>query len=88
MKKLILLLFFTFSEGTSIFSFERSNPCHDVVQLSANEFEQEFFIEYAKSRSNNHSTIKFDKMVELIKSNNKERKIELTDIPNSKNVST
>lgn len=77
-----------FSEGTSIFSFEKSNPCHEVVQLSANEFEHDFYIEYAKSRSSNHSTTQFNKMVELIKSNSQEQKIEITDIPNSKNVST
>lgn len=88
MKILILLLFVVFSEETSIFSFEKSNPCHEVVQLSANEFEHDFYIEYAKSRSSNHSTTQFNKMVELIKSNSQEQKIEITDIPNSKNVST
>lgn len=87
MEILILLLFFVFSEGTSIFSFEKSNPLHEVVQLSANEFENDFYIEYAKSRSSNHSTTKFNKMVELIKTKNPEKKIEITDIPNSKNVS-
>lgn len=86
MRALILLLFFVFTEGISIFSFEKSNPCNEVVQLSANEFERDFYEEYGKSRSNNHSTTKFNKMVELIKGKTQE-KIEITDIPNAKNVS-
>lgn len=82
------MIFLVYSEGTSIFSLEKSGACHEVVQLSANEFENDFYVEYAKSRSTNHSTTQFKKMVELIKTKTEEKKIELTDIPNSKNVST
>lgn len=87
MKIFIFLLFLVFSEGTSIFSFEKTKSCHEVVQLSANEFEHDFYIEYVKSNSSNHSTKKFNEMVQLITTQTQEKKIEITDIPNSKNVS-